>query len=99
MDNQITLNEASLLTSKYRNNHAGGDYIKGECFTASDLQQVLSQSGCESIRIYYGADETGKGSLVITGVDENGNNLFQGILLGNAHRCPAECSSANPLNS
>jgi hypothetical protein len=37
--------------------------------------------------------------LVVTGVDANKDDLYQGTLAEHADRCPMWCSQGNPLNS
>jgi hypothetical protein len=52
---------------------------KSEAFNKKSLLEVLKDSNCIGIRIYYGAtarDEKGDFRLIIVGVDKEGKDLF-----------------------
>jgi hypothetical protein len=40
------------------------------------IQQILSESDCVGIRIYYALDDNGEKKLILVGVDSNGDNLL-----------------------
>ena len=45
-------------------------------FGSEIIQQILSESECVGIRIYYAIDENGEKKLILVGVDSNGENLL-----------------------
>jgi hypothetical protein len=96
-NNVISLEEASVLTSNFRQEFP--DSIKANAYGKRDMQVLLAQQDCVGFRIYNGIDEKGDQQLVIVGVDENGNDLYEGVLLDTAQPCPTICSSENPLNT
>jgi hypothetical protein len=94
----ITLNEAAQLTANYRASHPAST-IKGFFYGKQAIMGILTQEKCVGIRIYYAQDLAGNPTMVITGVDENENDLYQGQLAEFGQPCPTRCSVANPLNS
>lgn len=93
----IDLTDASKLTANYRLNSPG--QTLGHAFGRRQMLDLLNQNNCEGFRIYYGLNETGEKQLVITGIDINGNDLYEGLLLDRSQICPSVCSSSNPLNT
>lgn len=96
-NNVISLEEASALTANFRQEFP--DSIKANAYGKRDMQVLLAQQDCVGFRIYNGIDEKGDQQLVIVGVDENGNDLYEGVLLDKTQPCPTVCSSENPLNT
>jgi hypothetical protein len=96
-DHSISLQEASEWTKNYRNANPG--QTLAHYFGQSAITAILNQAGCVGIRIYYALDTEGTKQLIITGVDSNGNDLYNGLLADRSHRCPPVCGTANPLNS
>jgi hypothetical protein len=94
----IPLPEAARMTKKYRSSIHEGDTI-AHYFGKRDIKALLKQDHCVGMRVYYGLDENGAKQLIITGVDENGNDLFNGLLAERSVKCPLHCGAANPLNS
>ena len=94
---QITLTEASSWTENYRNTASIGD-PKGHFFGKDLLQQILDQSGCMGIRIYYGINEGGKNVLVLVGADSNENDITD-LIVDKSKPCPSYCGRDNDLNS
>jgi hypothetical protein len=92
----ISLEEASVLTANFRKKFP--DSIKANAYGKRDMQVLLAQQNCVGFRIYNGIDEKGNQQLVIVGVDENGNDLYEGVLLDRSQPCPNVCSDENPLN-
>lgn len=94
----ISLTEAAQMTKNFRNTITTGQTI-AHCFGQDAVQNIIDQTGCVGIRIYYGLDNNGAQQLILVGVDTNGNDLYNGLLAERAIKCPQSCSSANPLNS
>lgn len=95
----ITLAEASQLTANYRNSHPGMSTVKGFYYGKQAIEGILTQDGCVGIRIYYAQNIDGTPTMVITGVDKDENDMFDGQLAEFGTPCPNHCSVANPLNS
>ncbi len=98
-NHEISLNEAAELTQRFRDNLPVIDDTIAEYFGKSALEDLLSQYGCIGIRIYYGIDSDMKKHLVMVGVNEDGNDLYDGALMERGTICPPYCSTENPLNS
>lgn len=96
-DNTISLNDAAKLTKKFRDDFPGA--IKANAYNKSQMLDLLNQEGCKGFRIYNGLSVTGVQQMVIVGVDVDGNDLVDGMLLDHSQPCPEICSNANALNS
>jgi len=96
---EISLDEASILTQRYRNSQNEINPILGGYFLGKNLKNVLNQDLCEGVRIYNALDSNNELTYVIVGIDSDGNDLINGIILEHAVRCPNKCSNPNPLNS
>ena len=60
-------------------------------FHAAAFQRILDQPGCVGIRIYPSLYEDGRESLVLVGVDEQGNDMTAGELSNEPWECPPYC--------
>ena len=96
-NHDITLNEAAEMTANYRNANPGE--VKGHYFGSAAIESVLSQTGCVGFRIYFAITNEGAKQLVIVGVDANGNDITNGVILDRGMPCPPDCGNANVLNS
>ena len=100
-DHSITLDDASEMTKNYRD--ANPDDIKGHFFGKAAIQAILDQDQCVGIRIYYGIS-TGSTTnppqkqLIVVGVLENQDDLYNGSIADKSMICPPACSTGNPLN-
>jgi hypothetical protein len=97
-NHDITLQEAALLTEKFRSIFPQQAII-AEYFGKSAIESVLDQANCVGLRIYYGLSTALVPRLVIVGVVSNGDDMTDGIILELGRSCPPDCSSANALNS
>jgi len=98
-NHEISLNEAAEMTQRFRDNLPVIDYTIAEYFGKSALEDLLNQQDCIGIRVYYGIDSDMKKHLVIVGVNDEGNDLYEGNLMELSINCPPICSTSNPLNS
>lgn len=94
-DHLITLEEAIRLIRNYKNT---GQEIKAHYFGRESLQKLLEQESCVGIRIYYAAQEDGTPELVIVGVNEEGLDLTNGLILERSWPCPPYCDGKSKLN-
>lgn len=95
---RISLEDAAAQTKRYRQD---GKLRSGDCgaFLGPQVQELLAQKGCAGMRIYKGRDDAGMDSLVLVGVDEEGNDMVGGVLLDWNLKCPPICGDLNALNS
>jgi hypothetical protein len=94
----VTLNDASRWTANYRNTIEPGDII-ALAAGKDKLIELLNQEECLGARIYYGIGDDGKKNLVIVGVDTNGDDIENGLILERISPCPPRCPKSNRLNS
>lgn len=94
----ISLREASEMTACYRATIQPGETIS-YAISKEYIVQILNQSGCEGLRFYYGLNSDGEKTLVIDGIDDIGNDLYNGLIADGVWRCPSICPPKNPLNS
>lgn len=101
----ITLDEGGAMTKKYRDNFLTVNRERKAVFFGRDkLLEILNQTDCKGIRIYYGAEEVTRAndswheiSLVLVGATADGNNQ-----IGLAHKIldmGAPCPTTCPPNS
>lgn len=93
---EITLSEASALTSNYRSNNSGATL--GHFIGKDNIENLLGQTGCVGIRIYYGEDESGNKKIILVGADENEDDMLD-LMYDHTKPCPSRCGSSNSLNS
>ena len=86
------------MTARYRNSVQTGETIAVN-FSKSIIEEILNQNECQGLRFYFAKNAAGLTNLVITGVDDQGNDLYQGILADRGGICPPHCPRKNPLNS
>lgn len=97
-NHHIGLQEASLMTRTYREKHP--QQTIAHFYGKQAIIDILSQSNCVGIRIYYANDPvTGQKHLVIVGADENMNDLCSGLIAERGLCCPSYCSRQNKLNA
>lgn len=91
----------TILATAYKNQNI---LPKCETFDRSAFDSVLAQSGCTSIRIYYGMDSNNKVHAVIVGVNSSDEDIIfpntdNSLIIEEARRCPDDCPPASDLNS
>lgn len=96
-NHDFPLSTASDWTKNYRDANPG--QTKGHYFGGAAISAILAQAGCVGIRIYYALDDAGEKQLIITGVEANEDDLYNGLLAERSVACPPKCGSANPINS
>lgn len=92
---EISLETATSWTANFRENHPNA--TKAYFFGNDLLEQVMAQTGCVGLRFYNAIDEDGGTHLVVVGVDEEENDLYNGILAERALPCPPYSDSNSPL--
>ena len=95
---QIELATASTWTANYRNANPGA--TKGHFFGKDIINQILNQSGCMGIRIYYAHKDTaGTKELILVGAKNTEDDMYKAVVADFSRPCPNICGSSNPLNS
>lgn len=94
---EITLSAAAKMTSEYR--VRGGCTTLGHFFGRNAILELLDQSDCMGIRIYYGMNPAdGKRELILVGADCDENDMLE-LVMDLSSACPSSCSVPNALNS
>ncbi len=93
----ISLDEASKLTSRYRE-QGKPDAIKGGLFWKEYVQKLLDQPSCVAMRYYHAVDEKGYPTIILVGIDGSGEDLTGGIILELAPFCPPWCPTKELLS-
>ena len=93
----FSLKTASIWTKNYRTANPNG--IKAHFFGKVILEQILAQTGCVGIRMFYALDDNGVQQMIIVGTDANENDLINGIIGEMSVPCPNNCGVKNLLNS
>lgn len=93
----ITLAEAVEWTTEYRNSVPAGSTL-GHFYGKNKLMEILQQTDCVGIRIYFGTEPDGTESLVLVGATANEEDIYDGIIIDRSTRCPPNCGSKSPLN-
>jgi hypothetical protein len=91
---RIPLSEAAEQTKRHRDS-----MIKGGLFLRQEVDELLAQPGCSGLRFYYGRNQAGADTLILVGVDQNGKDITDGVLLDIHFPCPPVCDDNNALNS
>jgi len=94
----ISLVEASLLTRRHRDK-VGRGFVKGGYFGHLIYDKILAQEGCMGVRSYFAAYNDGTPTLVLVGVDQEGNDMLRGVLGADMLPCHTFCGKYNLLNS
>jgi hypothetical protein len=97
-DHRISLDAAARATARHRaaagagrGNAPPGRPAGPYGFHAEAFERILSQPGCVGIRAYPAAHEDGTPSLVLVGVDADGNDMTAGHLANDPWQCPPLC--------
>lgn len=92
----ITLSEAKTLTHKFQQDPQFHGMTVASKISAAAYSELLSQPGCVGIRTYFALKENTL-TIVIVGVDSNGVDQTDGIILDQAEGCPSTCGTGSEL--
>lgn len=92
----ITENQAIDFTHTFQQRHPNE---KKAYFVGSNkIEMILEQEGCIGVRIYDGINsETGDQNRVLVGVNADGEDMVNGIILDELVPCPEKCSKNSSL--
>jgi hypothetical protein len=113
MNHSISIQQAIDLTSFYRSQKdkaisPGFENMLSisETFGRAAIDNLLTESDCVKLRVYYGMDEAFKLHAIIVGVDSNDKDILppssttaNGEIVETGIICQPVCPPASPLNS
>lgn len=70
--------------------------MKGGAFHREAIDKILAQKNCVGIRIYFAKLDDATPTFVVVGVDNNGDDLSEGIIAEAIIPCPPFCGDLNP---
>jgi len=100
-DHRISLQEAAAHTRRHRAGVQGKpkEADHGGSFHGDQVMGLLKQKGCTGLKVYHGRSEKGARSIVLVGLDAQGNDMTTGMLLEVCWPCPPYCGDSSPLNA
>jgi hypothetical protein len=94
---EITLTVAVSMTHAYQNDPLFSGKTISVKMDNSAFQELMSQPGCVSLRSYFAKNSNNELTLVVVGVDVNGNDMTSGLIMNRGVKCPFGCPVASPL--
>lgn len=92
----ITLKEAIDFTHAFQYGNPAS--ISAFLVGANKINLILEQKDCIGIRIYNGHDNVNnKNNLVLIGVDVNGKDMTEGVIVERLFICPPICPDSSLL--
>lgn len=91
----VNIDDASSWTADFR--EAYPEYKKGYFLGKNKLNDLLNQTDCVGIRIYF-AIKDGELNIVVVGAKANKDDITTNVL-DVAVSCPDQCGASNRLNS
>jgi hypothetical protein len=94
-DHSIDFNDAAEMTANYRSEFPNA--IKAHFFGKAAIKDILDQTNCVGIRIYYALDSEGAKHLVIIGAKADESDITDGYIAERSYPCPPYCPSGSSL--
>ena len=118
MSHQISLQQAVEMTTRYRQEKENilittyrnqNILCICETFGRDDIDKILAQTDCQSLRIYYGMDSDLKIHAIIVGVNSSNEDIlpetslswmsgYDTGIVDDGQRCPPHCPPNSELN-
>jgi hypothetical protein len=101
-DYRVSRQEAHATTKRWRERQARSEPLPPMpplAYHREALELVLAQPGCVAVRSYPALTEDGQATLLLVGVDADGNDLVDGALVERGEPCPPYCSDPNDLTA
>jgi len=93
----ITLSEAQNLVRNFQANNP--EENKAFYVGSNHLKAIMEQEGCIGVRIYNAYDDQSKTkTVVLVGVDENENDMKDGVIVDRTSKCPPNCPTVSILD-
>lgn len=96
-DNSISLSDAQPMTKQFQTLFPG--WVKGTYVSMASLNSLLAQSNVVGARVYFAMTPLLTLTTVMVGVDCNGNDLTNGVILDKGVTCPPNCATSSPLTN
>lgn len=104
MANEIPLNDAIAQTTAWRTMaepKLGTDFVKAFTIPMENYTQIQA-TGAVKVRAYLGEEPDGTKSLLLVGVDAQGNDMIDyangQYVYDFTSPCPSSCANGSPLN-
>ena len=91
----IGLAEAKDLVFRHRADHP--DQPRAGLFHRASLDTLLAQAGCVGARIYRGKSTDERRHFVLVGVNGEGFDLVDGVVMEREYPCPPYCDIESPF--
>jgi hypothetical protein len=93
---EITLAEAQKYVSAFRTKYP--NEVKAFFIGKTCVKKILDQKDCIGVRIYNGYDsDADRLNLVMVGVDDQGKDMTNGVIMDKMKPCPVGCDSGSAL--
>ena len=73
-----------------------GARIRAHFFGRDVLAKMLAEPNVVGLRLHHARGEQGDETVVITGVDAAGNDLWEGTIAEQSYPCPPYCPKSDP---
>ena len=95
----VSLEDAAAMTEDYRD--ASLNSQKGTFIGRDLIDDILAQSGCKGLRIYFALNSMNALTVVVVGADSSEDDQIGGsdTIAEMGVGCPSNCGSGNDLNS
>jgi hypothetical protein len=104
----VTVVIAASMTQPFQDNNPNASGIIAGLFSKDIVKGILEQSGCTGLRYYFAVNPANNAAggppdvcntVVLVGVDVNGNDMTSGFVMEMSSPCPPTCDTGNPLNT
>lgn len=85
LDHSMTLTDARVMTNNFRDTYPSLNI--GNTFNKDALQSIMNQTGCIFVKFYNAIDSDGLLKLVAVGVDINGTDMTNGLIMERSICC------------
>jgi hypothetical protein len=99
INSRFRANKENVLANAYKNQKI---LPVCESFDKSAINDLLAQSDCSGIRIYFSMGIDYKVKVTIVGFDSNEKDILptnEELIVEEGKRCPDDCPPSSPLNS
>lgn len=87
---KITRAVAQKFTQDWRTAQAGK--TKGVFIGRDHVLDILNETGCMGIRVYFAVDAANEYTIVMVGADANESDMLAGPIVEVGAKCPPLCS-------
>jgi hypothetical protein len=93
---RISLEDAVVMVRRAR--EAKLLPVNGWLIDGDIIREILAQPGATGLRAYLAATEAGAPTLVYVGTDQQGRDMYEGVLAEYIWPCPPTCDGDSPFN-